>query len=68
MGIVSAVSDVVYVDLSKAFDGVVHSKLLNKLAACGISGCLIRWVGHFLSNRTHQTRVGSAELPSDIVA
>ena len=49
---------VVYIDFSKAFDSVVHSKLLDKLASCGISGCLLRWIGHFLSNRTHQTRVG----------
>jgi len=49
---------VVYIDFSKASDSVVHSKLLDKLASCGISGCLLRWIGHFLSKRTHQTRVG----------
>ena len=49
---------VVYIDFSKAFDSVVHNKLLHKLASCGISGCLLRWIGHFLSNRTHQARVG----------
>ena len=48
---------VVYIDFKKAFDSVVQSKLLDKLASCGISGCLLRWIGHFLSNRTHQTRV-----------
>ena len=63
---------VVYVDFSKAFDSVVHSKLLDKLAACGISGCLLHWIKNFLSNRTHQTRVGMslsilADLMSGIV-
>jgi len=63
---------VVYIDFSKAFDSVVHSKLLHKLASCGISGRLLHWIGNFLSNRTHQTRVGLslsevAELTSGIV-
>jgi len=63
---------VVYIDFRKAFDSVVQSKLLDKLASCGISGCLLRWIGHFLSNRTHQTRVGLslsevAKLTSGIV-
>jgi len=50
----------VYVDFSKAFDSVVHSKLIDKQAACGISGCLLHWIREFLSNRTHQTRVGTS--------
>ena len=35
---------VVYIDFSKAFGSVVHNKLLHKLASCGISGCLLRWI------------------------
>jgi hypothetical protein len=50
---------VAYIDYSKAFDTVSHRKLLNKLAAYGISGCLLAWIAGFLSNRTQQTRVGS---------
>ena len=50
---------VAYIDYSKAFDTVSHSKLLNKLTAYGISGCLLAWIAGFLSNRTQQTRVGS---------
>jgi len=62
----------VYVDFSKAFDSVTHTKILDKLAAYGISGCLLRWIENFLYNRTHQTRVGKslssvAELMSGIV-
>jgi hypothetical protein len=50
---------VAYIDYSKAFDTVSHRKLLNKLVAYGISGCLLAWIAGFLSNRTQQTRVGS---------
>ena len=51
---------------------IISNKLLDKLASCGISGCLLRWIGHFLRNRTHQTRVGLslsevAKLTSGIV-
>ena len=61
-----------YVDFSKAFDSVVHSKLIDKLPACGINACLLHWIREFLSNRTHQTRVGTflstlADLMSGIV-
>jgi hypothetical protein len=62
----------VYVDFSKAFDVVVHSKLFLKLAAYGICGNLLEWIKCFLSNRTHVTRVGSslsnsADIRSGIV-
>ena len=45
-----------YVHFNKAFDcSVVHSKLLNKLVACGVSGCLLHWIAQFLSNRIRTT-------------
>jgi hypothetical protein len=50
---------VAYIDYSKAFDTVSREKLLIKLSAYGISGNLFDWINCFLSNRTHQTRVGS---------
>ena len=63
-----------YVDFSKDSDSVVHSKLIDKLAVWGISGCLLHRIRHFLSklNCTHQTRVGTslsalADLMSGIV-
>ena len=63
---------VVYIDFSKAFDSVTHSKLFAKLTACGVSGCLLHWVENFMCNRSPQTRVGMslsvvAELISGIV-
>ncbi|PKU35456.1 rna-directed dna polymerase from mobile element jockey-like [Limosa lapponica baueri] len=36
--------DVVYLDLSKAFDTVSHSILLEKLAAHGLDECTVHWV------------------------
>ena len=36
--------DVVYLDFSKACDTVPHSILLERLAAHGLDGCMLRWV------------------------
>ena len=49
---------VAYMDYSKAFDMVSHSKLLHKLSCFGICGNLLRWIGEFLDNRTQCVRVG----------
>jgi len=35
-------SDVIYLDLRKAFDSVHHNKLLHKLRSLGISGDLLK--------------------------
>ncbi|KAK4815376.1 hypothetical protein QYF61_001364 [Mycteria americana] len=40
--------DVVYLDVSKAFDTVSHSILLETLAAHGLDGCSVRWVKNWL--------------------
>ena len=49
---------VAYIDFSRAFDSVSHSKLLHKLTAYGIEGSLLQWIADFLSERSHCTRVG----------
>jgi len=41
--------DTVFLDLSKAFDSVVHSKLLYKMHHLGISEDAISWTKSFLS-------------------
>jgi Reverse transcriptase (RNA-dependent DNA polymerase)/Endonuclease-reverse transcriptase len=51
---------VAYVDFSKAFDTVCHEKLLYRLQNFGISGNLLLWLRNYLSDRTHQTRVGGS--------
>ena len=45
-------TDVIYFDFRKAFDSVSHVKLLSKLPAYGISGCLLNWISAFLTNRS----------------
>ncbi len=52
--------DVVYLDISKAFDSVSHPKLLEKLGAAGINGPFLAWIKCFLGDRNQRVRVGSA--------
>src|SRR6266496_2281576 len=47
--------DVVYIDIRKAFDSVVHPKLLFKIARFGIEGVLLDWIKNYLSNRYQST-------------
>jgi hypothetical protein len=44
--------DVVYLDISKAFDTVCHAKLFTKLSKYGITGELFSWIRAFLTDRT----------------
>lgn len=52
-------TDVIYLDLAKAFDSVSHSKLILKLQAYEISNDLLKWFENFLSNRTQTVFVDS---------
>uniref|UniRef100_A0A2D4JW71 Reverse transcriptase domain-containing protein n=1 Tax=Micrurus paraensis TaxID=1970185 RepID=A0A2D4JW71_9SAUR len=52
--------DAIYIDFCKAFDSVVHDKLLLKLNSYGISGSLHKWITAFLSNRQQIVKIGSA--------
>ena len=45
--------DVIYLDLSKAFDKVSHCKLLNKLHDYGFGGKLLAWFESCLSVRSY---------------
>ena len=38
-----------YLKLSKAFDTISHSILLEKLAAHGLNGCTLHWVKSWLA-------------------
>ena len=53
----SIVSDVILLDLSKAFDSVPHERLLVKLHFYGIRGKMLKWIKAFLSNRTQNVSV-----------
>ena len=52
--------DVIYVDVSKAFDTVSHPKLVNKLESYGIKGKILKWVRDFLHSRTQSVKVNSS--------
>ena len=41
----------IYIDFQRAFDSVVHSKLIFKLQSFGICGKLLSWITAFLSDR-----------------
>ena len=43
--------DVIYLDLQKAFDSVLHNRLLRKLESYGISGKFLNWIKGFLMDR-----------------
>lgn len=52
--------DVIYLDLSRAFDKVPHSILIDKLYATGLDNKVIRIIYKFLTNRTYSVRVGDS--------
>ena len=50
--------DIIYLDLSRAFDVVSHDLLLVKLKKVGICGNILRWIKSFLTNRKQRVKVG----------
>ena len=58
--------DIIYLDMSKAFDKVDHTKLLGRLHQYGITGKLHDWFRSYLQGRKQQVTVleaTSLELP-----
>lgn len=53
----SKVSDVIFLDLSKAFNSVPHERLLLKLNRYGIDGQLHLWFRNFLTNRKQRVLI-----------
>ncbi|CAJ0590132.1 unnamed protein product [Cylicocyclus nassatus] len=53
-------TDVLYFDLSKAFDRVDIHKLIEKLYSVGIRGGMLKWLTSYLTERTLSVRVNSA--------
>lgn len=52
--------DTILVDFAKAFESVVHTKLLGVLDHYGFRGLLLDWLGDFLQDRTQRVVVGDA--------
>ena len=48
---------VIYIDMSKAFDKVSHSQLVDRLHDFGFRGNILKWFSSYLSNRYQQTTV-----------
>ena len=58
---IHASTDVIYLDIRKAFDSVPHTKLLLKLWSIGITGCLWSWFKAYLSNRSQMVVINGVQ-------
>ena len=59
--------DIVYLDFKKAFDSLVHSKIITKLSAYGIEHELLAWIHAFLTGRSQRVIVENAlSKPIDV--
>ena len=54
-------ADVIYLDFSKAFDKVSHSKLIRKLWRFGIRGNLLNWIRSWLIGRKQRVVLNGEE-------
>ena len=52
-------TDLVFIDLSKAFDTVPHRRLLNKLKFYSVRGPLLQWISSWLTKRQQRVIVDS---------
>ena len=52
--------DCLYFDYRKAFDSVLHMRLMRKIESCGITGQVQRWIKSFLQGRRQRVSVGEA--------
>mgnify|MGYP002144886812 CR=1 FL=1 len=52
--------DCIYLDFSKAFDCISHSKLITKISAYGIDNLTVAWVSDFLKDRRQRVKVNGA--------
>jgi len=54
------ISVVVLLDMSKAFESILHDILLAKLCRIGISSSVLAWFSSYLSGGKQVVRMGNA--------
>ena len=59
--------DSIYLDFSKAFDKVCHTRLIQKLKSFNIGGKLLKWLESFLSERYQRVVVQGINSESEKV-
>ena len=52
--------DVVYLDLSKAFDTASRNLLIGKLRQFGLHECTVRWIENWLNGRAQRVVISGA--------
>ena len=61
--------DVLYLDMSKAFDRVSHAELIRRLREFGFGGHILKWFVSYLTNRYQQTTVlGATSRPVPVTS
>ncbi|CAB4030778.1 Hypothetical predicted protein, partial [Paramuricea clavata] len=61
--------DVLYLDMSKAFDKVSHTRLLLRLRDIGFSGNILKWFQSYLQDRRQQTTIlGATSSPTPVTS
>jgi ribonucleases P/MRP protein subunit RPP40 len=60
--------DVIYTDVSKAFDSVCHSLLISELSSLGIQGSYLMWIKSYLENRRQRVLIGGVESREILVS
>merc|ERR1711867_265956 len=53
--------DVIYLDFSKAFDKVPHSRLIEKVKSLGVNMQTVRWIKHWLQDRKQKVVINGCD-------
>ena len=62
-------TDIIYLDYSKCFDTVCHSKLVYKLSKYGISNSALNWITSFLTDRVQHVKINnSMSSPANVLS
>ena len=52
-------TNIIYTDISKAFDTVNHRKLISVIKSYGVNSTIVNWLGNFLEDRYQQVLVNN---------